>query len=545
MSELSVTTTRTANPRAPRGVWAVAFLVVAVWGAIVGGAPLLLGPPGGDDAYYHAMYAQQEAHCWRAGVLFARWYPDLNGGLGGPEPRTRPALPLVVHGVLALVFDDAVAATTVATVLIPMAAGLVMVGVARRRGASASLALLSGVAWGAAPYLLVSLHERAALQEGWAIALLPWLFDAFLPPSPRDAGEVVRASLALAVVLATQLLVAFMAGLVVAVAHVASRHRRPLELMAAAAIGSGLSAISWLPNLVSLRRIHGRLFATGWFDWRHRFLLAGGDPDPRLAHNLFLAFTGLAAAALLVAFLAAAAPRTLAVASLLTALLATSLSRPVWALVPGFALLQFPWRWLAPASCLLVLALLSLRRTSLAVAAAVIFALPGVVALGGEWRLPSGPPLRPSDTPTQAALAATRYGVPAILPSFPATIPKRVDLGEALAAASLARSSLSPADPAGPRVWGWKVDLGARDRVTVPLLADDGWRAELDRRTVAWRPSAGLVSVEVPAGPHRIRLAQVPLPEDVAGIAVTLLTGLALAVLRARGSRRAAVRMSL
>ncbi|HUK13408.1 MAG TPA: 6-pyruvoyl-tetrahydropterin synthase-related protein [Thermoanaerobaculaceae bacterium] len=504
---------------------AAAAIAVAAAGLVLGAAPLALGPPGGDDAYYHAMYALEQARCWRGGVLLPTWYPDLNAGLGGPEPRARPQLSLAVQGALALVLDDAIAATSVATALIPVIAGLVMLRVARRRGAEPGRAVACGMIWSAAPYLLVTLHVRAALQEAVAVALLPWILDSLLPPAPESRRAMLCGGVALAVLLATQLLVAFMAGLVVAAAHVASRSRRVGGLAASAALGLGLAAWSWLPNVLGLRRLQEEVFSSGWFDWRRRFLFAPDDPAPALNREMAWVALALLAAAVVV-LTERGRPRALAAGAILAVVMATSPARPLWALLPGFALLQFPWRWLGAASALVALAVASAERRR-ALAAGLLMVVPAVIALTSGPRLGPGAPLRPSDPPERSAVAATRFGVPPILPPFPAMLPHGVDLAAALAAAPGAREALPPPRQAGPRRWSWQVVRTATGPTVLPLLVDDAWRVSVDGRPVAWAPIHSLVGVQIPAGAHSLSAVQALLPEARAGLWTSAVAALA------------------
>ena len=211
----------------------------------------------------------------------------------------------------------------------------------------------------------------------------------------------------------------------------------------------------------------------------------------------------------------------------------------LYAFVPGFALLQFPWRWLAPGSCLVALALATVAPRWVRLGGTAVFLLPLLIPFAWRWRLPPGAPLRPSDPPARAAQSATRFGVPPILPSFPATLPRGVDLTAALRRAPEETAVLPTPESAGPRVWVWKVARGAPALAVVPLLADDGWGAEVDGAPAPWRTRDGLVEVQVPAGQHRLRLAQKLLPEDLLGIAVSAAAMLGLALrFRRRGGAR-------
>ncbi len=525
--------------RAERARTLAAALVVAAAGAAAGVVPLLVGPPGGDDAYYHAMNAQQHSWCWRHGVVHPRWYPGLNAGLGGPEPRTRALAPLLVQAAFAVALDDAVGALALASALIPPLAGVAMFLAVRRRAARLESALLAGTAWALAPYLLLAVHTRASLQEAWALALLPAVLAPVLDPA-RAPGERPRIAptLLLALLIATHLLVAAMAGALLLAAALPS----PRRLAAASrdvALALALAAVSWLPSVAALRYTASDAWTGGWVDWRRRFVLGGDDPDPELAAALLPAFVAVAAAAVLLAAAERDAPRTLAAGGLGAALLATPLARPLWELVPGMAFLQFPWRWLAPATCLVVIAAACAQRVWARRAATVLVIAPLLATPLLGRRLPGGEPLRPSDAPAVAARAAARFGVPAILPSYPANLPRGVDLGEALAAGREARAALPAPLADGPREWRWAVTLPAAREVHLPLLVDPAWRATVDGVPTAWRSADGLVAVAVPAGAHDVRLRQAALPEDSAGVAITLTALGCIAFARRRRTRPA------
>ena len=502
--------------------WVVALLA---WAIVVGGAPLLLGPPGGDDAYYHAMRAHQHARCLRAGVVLPRWYPDLNGGLGGPEPRAYPLVPLIAHGVLALATGDAVTATSAATVLIVVLAALAMLVAARRRGASPPAALLLGGAWAAAPFLVATVHERVALAEGWALALLPLALDALLPPAPADGRAVARAGLFVGVLLACQLPVALMAVLLAGLAHaLAGPRARPLAALSAGGLGLGLAAVSWLPNLVAVARLEGSSLTAGGYAWSAHLFPFGAMADLVLAGHLRGISVATAVAALLLAALARGAARRAAIVACVAVTAATPLLAWLYRGVPGLEFLQFPWRWLGPAGCLVLLAAAGCERRFVRIAAVAVLALPLARPIGWRWRLPDGPPLATAAGWPAAGEAARRYGVPPVLPSLPAYLPRGASLAEALVNGRPLRDRIGPGDPTGPVRWGFEIERIAGGEQLLPLLAGPGWEVAIDGRPAAWQPSRSLVGVVVPAGRHRIEARQRWLAEDAVGAAISLLS---------------------
>jgi hypothetical protein len=507
-------------------------LAVIGFGLAVGGASLLVGPPGGDDAYYHAMRAQQQAHCWLGGVALPRWYPDLNAGLGGPEARAYPLVPLSIHATLALAADDGVAATSLATVLIAVLAGCVMLRVGRRWGASPAWAAVAAVAWSASPYLVIALHERVSLAEGWGLAILPWVLDVSLPPQPASRREMVEAALAWAVLLATQLPLSVMACAVVAVFQLARPERgRLARVIAAGVLGAGLSAISWLPNVAALGRTASELHTEGAFNFAGHFLPGGLAGDPLLGRQLLLALAGAATAGLGLAAFDRGAVRGLGAAAVAAAFMATPFADPLYRYLPGLAWLQFPWRWIGVAACLATLAALRSGRRGLRAVAIGVLLLPLAGVSWTRWRLAPGAPLRPGDSGGAVARAAVRYGVPPILPSFPAYLPRGVDLPAALAAAGRARALVTAVGRPSPDRFEFRCEAPAGGAVSLPLLAADGWEVSVDGRRVGWANESGLITIGVAPGEHRVVARQTLLPEDVAGIALSLAGAAALVLL--------------
>lgn len=496
---------------------------------LVGGLPLIAGAPGGDDAYYHAMRAQQQARCWLLGAPYPRWYPDLNGGLGGPEPRAYPLVPLALLGALTAASGDGVAAISIATVLIPAVAGLSMLAALRRRGVGAPRALAASAAWAAAPYLLIAVHERAALAEALALAVLPAALEALLPAAPDTRRSEVRAGVCLAVLLATQLPLAVMAGAAALACRLArGRSGHPVSFLIAGSLALCLAAASWLPNAGSVWRLQGEHLAGPGYRWQENVLPFGRGSDAVLAGHLNLALGATAALLLLAVAAGAGESRLLAGAGLGAVSLATPVLGWVHGAIPGLAFLQFPWRWIGVASCLGVLAIAGVTRRAVRAAALVVFLLPVVVPFAWRWRLPPGPPLRPSDPGPVVARAATRFGVPPILPSLPAYLPRGVDLRAALAAAASARREIRLEPASRPGRLDATASPVAGGTVRLPILADDGWTVEVDGRPSGWSPSESLVAVSVGPGAHRIAARQTLLPEDLAGVAVSLATALGL-----------------
>ena len=514
--------------------WAWWVLVVLV-GLVAGGVPLLWGPPGGDDAYHHAMLTQQQARCVAGGVPWPTWYPDLNAGLGGPEPRTRPIVPLTAHALLALAFDDAVAAISLVTLLIPVAIGISVMRAGRRLGAARPKAALAGVVAALLPYLAFSLHERVSLQEGWALAMLPFALVAFDECAVQRSGPFPAAVL-LAVMSGTHLLVAVSTIALLAMWAVGMGRQVLARIAGAGLAGLGIGALFWVPALLALGRVQSRTFVSNWFDWRERFVLLPSPSDPRLGGAMTAAFVGLALAATVVVLCDRGARKFGGVALVLAAL-ATPLAWPLYRFVPGFAFFQFPWRWLGPAGLIFAVGIAFLERRFVRIVTVGCVLVPLVFFHPSLDRAAAGGALRPSAGPVEAAAAATRFYVPPILPSFPAMVPLGVAVDRAIAAAGPIRRGLPAAVRSGPAVWGWKVDKPKAGNLVLPLLADSGWSVRVDGHEVGLTSTWGLLTVPLRRGAHVVECRQGWLPENWLGLGLSLVS---VGVLAAwiRSSRR-------
>jgi hypothetical protein len=141
--------------------------------------------------------------------------------------------------------------------------------------------------------------------------------------------------------------------------------RRSLyQLIAGALSGLAISSFYWLPMLIELKwkRPSGASLDK-WFDYKNNFIF---HPSPNEMGDYWIpiitTFTLLLAVPAVVLFIKhkrqALAP---ALVALVTFLMATSLSKPIWDAVPALQEVQFPWRWLTITSaCLSILVALSL-----------------------------------------------------------------------------------------------------------------------------------------------------------------------------------------
>ena len=129
------------------------------------------------DGHLHYFRVATMAYAWRSGLWFSRWLPDLAFGYGYPFFIYREPLPL--YGVLFfhLLGMPLSAASNLFYALCLIASGIGMFLWVRDIFGTRS-AIISGLAYMGAPYLLIDAVIRGNLPESVGLAVLPFLLWA-------------------------------------------------------------------------------------------------------------------------------------------------------------------------------------------------------------------------------------------------------------------------------------------------------------------------------------------------------------------------------
>ena len=553
----------------------------------------------GYDNAFHLYRAVQIDHLWDQGVLVSRWAPDMAHGFGFPlfvfGPTLTQGLLALAHRVgvtwpmgMNLVFLIGVALG--GTFMFHLAKTLYGVYGGGSRAAGLAGGSVATVAYVYAPFLAYDIYNRGSLWESFAWAFPPlvllgmhrWSLD-------RDRRYLIAGVAALAAMIVTHYPFAFLfAPVFLLWALVQGYLRRSWAVVGRAALlgalGLGVTAFFWVPALLERSLIQtGRLLGTWVFDYHHNFLpfshllALPRRADPALINDWPEKSLGLVP--LLVGLLPALGwcgfgrqrrrqirwqlgTLWVLVASLSALTLPFSLW--VWEHVPLLSFVQFPWRYLGPAAfCLALLAgavpgaLTTPRALAESgrdprflgwVTAASICVL--VVANLG-WFYPSSCSV-PGNltvagiirwerlTDTLGTTAKGEY-LPIWVERFP-----DVTLDDQYAAGGeIVR--LSPGDlPAGATIsratYGAlraEIALETPEAFTARYLAFyyPGWRVTVDDVPVLVVPETetGLVTFDVPAGAHVIRVAFGETPLRWAGDGVAVVSVLVLVVLVGSG----------
>jgi hypothetical protein len=488
------------------------FLPVAALLVVLATAMLPLASPaslGGHSSLIELVRVQAIHFAVAGGDLVPRWLPDLYGRHGSPLPIYYAPLayvPVELLRACGLAASTAIQATF-ALFWLFAAAGAAW---AARRWFGSGAGVAAAAACALSPWFAADVYVRSGLAEVAGFALLPWVVGAAARPGARTlaGGAIATAALVLAHNIVALFGAAALAVLCLAGPRCARRH-----VAAMAALGLMLSAAFWLPALAGTGLVRAEESLTqGHFDFHRHFLAPGGllpgrtavvlpsavGPDRPVRFGELL-WVGLLAAPWVARRAGSADPqrrrRVLILALLTTAALAmtTPLARPLWEVVPGLRYVQFPFRWLLPATV-----------------GAALLAGAAVTALPGRWR------------PYASALAAAV----ALWLVEPLLEPRHVFIDrESGAPVWVQRADLSLAgeDPGLVSPDAWFDAETMRRRMVTGTSSDD----YLPRSVTIRVPPAGAAAEPLAAG-IEVRRAAWGYPEVSAEVAVTAAAPLAL-----------------
>jgi hypothetical protein len=359
----------------------LASLGLLALACIAASANLWLGPgiiqthAGGDSPFLLQRTYELAANL-RAGIFPARWMPDAAFGLGYPFFSFYAALPYYLAALLNLGGFDLLSAIKLTQTLGMLAAAGAMWLYARTLLPKPG-ALLATLAYTLAPYHLANLYVRGdSLQEFFAFAWYPlilWSVDRLIL---RKAGHRLWDMLVLALALAGLTLthnvsIVIFAPLtalyaLVRLAQYAHAHSpaailRPVAWLAGAvALALALSAWFWLPALAEAQGLQLGYQTTGYLDYNNHFRAANlvqfnavFDYSVDGALNVFAIALPQALLSILggLVWLSRRQHRLNGALifglGLVTTLMITPLSKPVWDALPWLPLVQFPWRFLS------------------------------------------------------------------------------------------------------------------------------------------------------------------------------------------------------
>jgi hypothetical protein len=343
-----------------RKVWAGqsgAILVVALAGIVVLIPLMVWGIPAGGDLANHYRFVLPFSDSLRGGHLYPGWLAESNNGFGDARFRFYPPGLYYVLACLKLLtgwYNASVLAFTGLTIL-----GGLGTYFWARGSYPVKVAMWAGVIYTIAPYHLNELYQASLLSEYAACSVLPFVF-AFVERScrRRRTADVAGLAIAYALLVLTHVPLTVIGSLSVLLYAIFLLRRQGLwssliRLAAGVGLGLAASAFFWTTMLAELPWIKGNSANQNiYYDYRANFLFSPAALTNRntwYANVLAFAVLGmlLPAVILMTKKRGSRATKAAVVLTLVSFLMATELSRPLWLLIPKLREVQFPWRWLA------------------------------------------------------------------------------------------------------------------------------------------------------------------------------------------------------
>jgi hypothetical protein len=499
--------------------------------------------PRGTDLYVHVLWPWQVMRCLHEGSLPV-WLPDLNAAFGSAGIGLYSPLGPSVCGVLGLILGTGGRGVRAALALAALAVILVAPGRDRwSRLTKASFVLLS-------PAMLTEFFGRFPVSQLLGVPLAWLLLEHAAKRSWRWDRDGVLFALLWLVHAPTAMMVAMISGLAVFAlrpdtpansggqgpAGVRGQLLGAWQLGVAGLVAAGLSAWHWWPLLSSAPNFPLRSALTGGEHHPMRNLIGVSGPHlPEI--NIAM---GWAALGLLVALGVSGAWKTnrgrLAVVAIA---LASLLSAPLWRYVEPLAWLQFPWRWMLPATLLATTAILDEApkrgRLVLGVSlAAIILPLTGLPAL----RIVPDPALSVATDPVVAGerVMESFSGNPLLIDVMEHRPLWWEDLGETMVLLGPRRTVVVPEGGAS-RVVGWRplerkiqVESPQPATLVLRLLADPHWMITVNQWPATPDRWGAALAVSLPPGRSEVEVRWATDPRAIAGaiVAAILLTWIAL-----------------
>jgi 6-pyruvoyl-tetrahydropterin synthase related domain len=351
--------TGTINPRELlQRTWPA---LVIVFAAVLLMLPMvILGIPKGGDLPNHFHFALPFYDELRAGNWHPGWLADSNWGYGDPRFRFYPpGLYYLLAGMRLVTgnwFYAAICTFAVLTIIGGLGAYLWA-----RHFSEPKAAMLAGVLYLIAPYHINELYQASFLSEYAACAVLPFAF-LFVERICRHgkARDIAGLSAAYAALVVTHLPLTVIGSLALLAYSLIRLERKIwaatlMRLGLSVALGLGASIFFWGTMLAELKWIKGNSIAQNpYYDYRLNFVFSPSSLTN--LNNWFANLLGFAMIGfLLPAFLMSLrmfrsrerGVKSMIALTFISFLMATSLSYPLWKIIPKLSEVQFPWRWLA------------------------------------------------------------------------------------------------------------------------------------------------------------------------------------------------------
>ena len=321
------------------------------------------GLPYSHDIIFHLFYADRFKQALEDGLIYPQWIIDANNGYGGPHFIFYSPLSYYFSAAINFIFPSPVISMIIALWFSFFLSGLTMFSALMKQSGKA-VSLLVAIGYQLIPFHIIDLYERGTYAELFAFIWFPLIFSFMLRINERrNKINVIGLAISYAGLIMTHLVSAFMITFVVDIYliyhYMLKRDKQViLNIVYAIIIGFGISSIYLIPVVFERQFVHIEyLLRCTVCDYTNNFLFT--QEKLHILKQFFSRLhTGVIIEVILFSMLILFIVRNrkgmipsvsrgfFIILFMFSFLLTIPLSKPLWAIIPFFPTLQFPWRWI-------------------------------------------------------------------------------------------------------------------------------------------------------------------------------------------------------
>ena len=532
------------------------FLLIAAAGLLFAIPAFINSMLAGHDFFFHLMFSHHFSEQLWQGEFYPRWMQQMNAGFGSPTFFFYAPLPYYITSLFwgLLPGDGFGALALILSATLTLIASGITAYFWLKEFTSTRFAVILAIIYMALPYhLVVDFYIRFAFAELWSFVWMPLILLLSLRITDGTLSSILWLALSLSLLILTHLptLIAFMPVFVGHFLFIPDKTQRKIVFahhLIAIVLAFGISAIYWLPAITMQEYVAIKNMFAGMYHYSNNFLLTGpGYGHSTLLWRYLTFITVLLSSLAYGAWLFSRMQTHLAirrelnywlVVVFLCFFMTLPVSRFFWEVIPLIQKLQFPWRF----NTVLSLAAVTVFALAVSEHKDIQFLLHGrkpiavwlllLVALLGSELFYGFRPIfinRMEQDNVAKYLVTSRSPLeyrPLWVPPNRFTLSKIDDFAK--------DTPQIKSDQAGTswQIKQWKprsvvlaVDAATDSQLTLHQFYYPGWSGLMDKPAAPFsiKPSeTGLVQFPVPAGQHEITLTLQALPEERAGIAISL-----------------------
>lgn len=539
----------------------MAILVIFSVGLVIILPTIAYGVFDAHDILVHLNWANFFSKQLWAGELYPRWLLEMNSGLGSPTFFFYPPIPYYITSLFypfslgnPSIWTPLVFSSCLALILSGLTAYLWLKNITNQKAA-----LIGALVYMLLPYhWAIDFYWRFAFSEYWAFAWIPLILYFSKKIAFGEKFSVVGFAISYALLSMTHLPTTLIFSIIpltysIFIAKKKQKIKTIISLFFALLLGIGLAAIYLIPAMsmqenVLLKEIatQPHFYFANNFTWRKQFIYPN--------FQLFMGYLGI-----LVILMTVTSSLAYSIAckhlhknikresfywlmiAILSCLMTLPLSKPFWKLVPILQVIQFPWRFnvvlTVATTALVTLAFYSFnpvitwfsKQALIGLCLLFLIIFSGfVVAYYNIERLSFD-----SQTKIKMSQDAPEYRPRWVSKHlFDKSLVHQIAKDFDQVKITRGKGSLS-ITKWQPRKIRLQTNSTTNIKLTIKQFYYPGWTAKLDGKEIAIAATkpAGLLSINIPKGQHRVRIFLAPIGKERLAHGISIASALILLLL--------------